>query len=204
MARGRHEPTPKGLFLWHKEDGHSGQASLISPHWGVWRGVWGFMDPISHTQIHACPPCIPHKSQPLCKIPAGKKIIIKKKKKTGVGSCLAVSRGGCQVEARECQFLKCSSVSMGHAIWPSRVGPWSCIPGPLRAQWCHWRRCGSPRACSEAGPRSEVPPDGRGAGQGQGLGLGPQPQSSWKALAREDGRRAVGKGSWAGARQGPR
>lgn len=39
VARGRQEPSPKGLFLWHKEDGQSGQASLLSPHDGVWRGV---------------------------------------------------------------------------------------------------------------------------------------------------------------------
>lgn len=62
-----------------------------------------------------------------------------------------------------------------------------------------WQRaCLSPR-CKASGISW-----GWAWGCGQGLGLGPQPQSSWKALAREDGRRAVGKGSWAGARQGPR
>lgn len=45
MARGRHEPSPKGLFLWHKEDIQSRQASLILPQWGVWRGIWGTWTP---------------------------------------------------------------------------------------------------------------------------------------------------------------
>lgn len=64
-----------------------------SPHYGVWRGVWGYLDPISHTQIHACPPCIPHKSQPLCKIPTEKNRYLKNKKWGQLGSCPNVARG---------------------------------------------------------------------------------------------------------------
>lgn len=52
---------------------------------GVWRGCLRNLHPVPHSQIHACPPCIPCKSQPLCKIPAEKKILKKKKNPARVG-----------------------------------------------------------------------------------------------------------------------
>ena len=100
-GRRRHEPSPKGLFLWHKEDSLDKQDS--SPPWGIWRGCFGHLHPVPHSQIRACPPCIPHKSRPLCKIPAEKNRDILKNKNPGlgVGSCLAVSGGCIQLEAQE-------------------------------------------------------------------------------------------------------
>lgn len=65
--------------------------------------VFGHLYPVPHPQIRACPPCIPFKPRPLCKIPAEKNRDILKNKNPGlgVGSCLAVSGGCIQLEAQE-------------------------------------------------------------------------------------------------------
>lgn len=97
MARGRHEPpSPKGLFLWHKEDSHSGQASLISPHCGVWKGVWGTWAPFRLPKfVHVHP--VFRVSHGLCVKYPLRKIEIFKKEKRRAGfkpGCLRELRSG--------------------------------------------------------------------------------------------------------------
>lgn len=86
---------------------------------GVWRGCLRNLHPVPHSQIHACPPCIPCKSQPLCKIPAEKKILKKKKIRHvwEMGSRPAVSKlqssGGPEYSQNVFQMLYCPSRSCG-------------------------------------------------------------------------------------------